>query len=102
MRHPGQSGGCPDESEAGVVDIVHTSFLLDRQPKDGESALQALQMTCWLSALNPNEASGQDQAPTSKARLPRPAEQPKSDHPQPTRTTNIQHSGCTSLIINMA
>ncbi|BCW45153.1 hypothetical protein StoSoilB5_23370 [Arthrobacter sp. StoSoilB5] len=52
------------------MDIVHTSFLLDRQPKDGESALQALQMTCWLAALNPSEASGQDQAPTSKARLP--------------------------------
>jgi hypothetical protein len=34
MRNPGQFGGCTRESEVESVDIVHTSFLLDRKPKN--------------------------------------------------------------------
>ncbi|MBP2266310.1 hypothetical protein J3A64_001774 [Pseudarthrobacter sp. PvP004] len=80
MRNTSQSGGYTSHSEAESVDTVHTSFLLDRTPKNedpmllcvliawaGKSALPSLQIACWLAPLSPSEASGQDDAPTSRA-----------------------------------
>lgn len=36
MRNPGQSVGCTRQSEVESVDIVHTSFLFGRPPRNGD------------------------------------------------------------------